>query len=67
MNKKIKVGSICQLYPGDTYKKVGKVLSISEIGWEFEMVEGTSSSSEYSKGDIIFFSHSKSLTLKLIK
>ena len=67
MLSKIKVGSIVQLYPGDTHKKVAEIISISELGFEFKMVLGTSEKSDYAPGDIVFISHSKDITLKLIK
>jgi hypothetical protein len=67
MLKKIKEGSIVQLWPGDTHKKVGKIISINEFGFEFQMVEGTSEKSDYKVGDILFLNHSTKLSLILIK
>lgn len=61
--KNFKIGDKVNLYPGDTYKKVAVILDINNLGWEFKMVEGTSEQSYEKPGEIIFISHSKSLSM----
>jgi hypothetical protein len=56
-------GDKVKMWPGDTYAKVGKILHISENGWEFEILKGTHENSVYKIGEIVFVSHSNNLTL----
>ena len=57
-------GDKVQLYPGDTHKKVAKILHVGEYGWEFEMISGTEDA--YEIGKILFISHSRPLTMTKI-
>jgi len=62
------IGDKVQIYPGDTHKKIAKIMHIGKYGWEFKIVEGTCDKTEYKVGDIIFISHVSSLKmLKLPK
>ena len=58
-----KVGDKVQLYPGDTHKKVAKILHIGEHGWEFEIITGTSPDAHLKVGQIYFISYSNTLTM----
>lgn len=59
------VGVEVQLYPGDIHSKFGIIREIDETGFTFEITQ--SQASEYKTGDFIYFSHSKSLSMKLVK
>ncbi len=59
------IGAKVQIYPGDTDKKFATILDIDELGYTFEITE--SQAREYSKGDVIFWSHATPLKMKLIK
>jgi hypothetical protein len=59
-------GDKVQLYPGDTHKKVAKILHVGDHGWEFEMIAGTSEQSHYKVGEIVFISYSNNLTMTKI-
>jgi hypothetical protein len=67
MLKAIKKGSIVQLYPGDTHKKVAKILDINELGYTFEMVEGTYPDKDIMPGAVLFQNHAKPISMILIK
>jgi hypothetical protein len=56
-------GDKVQLYPGDTHKKVAKILHISTWGWEFEILDGTSPDAVERVGDILFISFSNPLRM----
>jgi hypothetical protein len=58
-----RAGDKVQLYPGDTYKKVAKILHIGEYGWEFEMIAGTDEKAYEKVGQTLFISHSKPLSM----
>jgi hypothetical protein len=54
---------IVQIYPGDTYKKWGRVIDINSEGVTFEITKSTCD--DYVVGDIYFISYSARLTFKL--
>ena len=58
-----KVGDKVQLYPGDTHKKVAKILHIGDHGWEFEIITGTSTAANLQVGQIYFVSYSNELSM----
>jgi len=58
------VGDKVQLYPGDTQKKIAKILDCNNFGWEFEILEETSQYSFYKVGEVVFISNSTALTMK---
>ena len=66
MDKKIKVGSTVVLFPGDTHRKVCKIIDIDNLGFTFEIIEGTELGHGYAIGDILFYNHSRPLSLSLI-
>ena len=53
-----------QIYPGDTYKKWGRVIDINSAGVTFEIT--WSASADYVVGDIYFISYSAGLKFKLV-
>ena len=59
------IGVKVQIYPGDTHSKFATIIDIDPVGHTFEITK--SDASEYKVGDIIFWSHSSPLKMKLIK
>jgi hypothetical protein len=60
------VGDKVQLQPGDTYSKYAKIVEINDRGWVFKMIEPTSPKSDFSAGDIVFYSEQMTLVMKML-
>ena len=60
------IGKNIQLYPGDTVKKYGKILNVDDLGWTIEIINVNSCNNTYTTGDVIFISHSKSFSYKIL-
>lgn len=59
------IGVEVQLYPSDTQSKFGIIREIDETGITFEITK--SDARQYTPGDLVYFSHSKPLTMKVVK
>lgn len=59
------IGKNIQLYPGDTFKRYGKILNVDDLGWTIEITD--TNSRIYAIGDVIFISHSKSFIYKILQ
>ena len=53
------IGEVVQIYPGDTYKKWGRIIEVTEKGVLFEITR--SEAHDYSVGSIRFISYSANL------
>ena len=58
------VGKNVQLYPGDTHAKFGTIVDWNEYGFMVKITK--SDAREYAVGNSIYFSHSKTMTLKIM-
>lgn len=54
------IGEEVQIYPGDTYKKWGRIIEVTDKGVLFEITR--SHAQDYSVGSIRFISYSANLT-----
>lgn len=63
------IGKSIQLYPGDTVKKYGKILNVDDLGWTIEItnINRCNDTYTYTVGDVIFISHSKPFTYKILQ
>lgn len=66
-DKKNYIGKDIQLYPCDTVKKYGKILNVDDLGWTIEITDVSIFNDIYTIGDVIFISHSKSFTYKILQ
>ena len=60
------VGKKFQIYPGDTYKKTGILLEVSDLGFLFKITSYSGKDKEYEVGKLHFISTSKELSFKEI-
>lgn len=62
------VGETVQFYPGDTFRKYGRILGVDDAGWLLEVmrVEAGSGKDGWVTGQTRFISHSKSLTFATV-
>lgn len=61
------IGKNIQLYPGDTYKKYGKILNVDDLGWTIEITDVSSGYNIHAIGDVVFISHSKPFTYNILQ
>lgn len=61
------IGKNIQLYPGEMSKRYGKILNVDDLGWTIEITDVNSGYNVYARGDVIFISHSKPFTYKILQ
>ena len=61
------IGKNIQLYPCDMGKRYGKILNVDDLGWTIEITDVNSGYNVYAIGDVIFISHSKPFTYKILQ
>ena len=60
-------GARIQLFPGDTYKKFGKIIEVDDLGFWIEITDTNDPYYGWEVGKTYFISHSRGIKFKLME
>jgi hypothetical protein len=59
-------GKMIQLYPGDSYAKLGVIVDVDDLGWTVGITKSNDKLGSFEAGKEYFISHSKPFTFKFM-